>query len=202
MPTATNIPRVFALVLAAGAATRFGAVKQLAPYQGEALARRAVQAAGAVCGDRTVVVLGHEWRAVYESCKPVPGAFVINTEYATGIGTSIAAGAAAIRHVADAILVVLADQPLVTARHLEDLQATWSGGPADIVASSYAGTTGVPALFPRACFDQLCKLDGDTGAQKLLHDPGFSVHSIEFADAALDVDTPSDLLRSVNSARS
>lgn len=189
-------------MLAAGAATRFGANKQLADYQGQPLVRRAVQSASAACGERTVLVLGHEWQAVYEACKPLPGALVLNNEHTRGIGTSIASGVAAIRHAADAVLVVLADQPLVTAGHLKDLQTTWSRGDSDIVASTYAGAVGVPALFSTRCFDQLCSLDGDTGAQSLLHDSRYALQTVEFADAALDVDTPADLVRSANNVRS
>ena len=201
MPIAPKHARIFAIVLAAGAATRFGSNKQLAEYRGEPLVRRAARVASSACGSRTVLVLGHEWRTVYTACKPFPGGFVLNTDYASGIGTSIATGVAAIRHVADAVLVVLADQPLVSAEHLQALQSSWSGKDKDIVASTYAGTTGVPALFPAGCFDQLCSLDGDKGAQALLYDSTYVLRTIENQDAELDIDTPADLLRSGNSAR-
>lgn len=201
MPISQAHARIFAVVLAAGAATRFGATKQLADYQGASLARRAARLADSACSGQSVLVLGHEWQAVYAACKPIPGGFVLNTDYSRGIGTSIAAGVAAVRHVADAVLVILADQPLISTEHLQALQSAWSGNQRDIVASTYAATTGVPALFPAGCFERLCALDGDNGAQTLLSDSGYELQTIAFEDAALDIDIPADLLRSGNIAR-
>jgi len=201
MPTAPDSARVFAVVLAAGTATRFGTTKQVASYRNKPLVQRAAQVASSACNDRAVLVLGHDWRAVYEVCRPFPGGFVLNTDYARGIGTSIAAGVSAIRHTAGAVLIVLADQPLITTKHLRALQSAWGGRDMEIVASAYADTVGVPALFAAGCFDHLCSLDGDRGAQSLLNDSRFSLQTVEFHEAAVDIDTPGDLLKIANSAR-
>jgi molybdenum cofactor cytidylyltransferase len=201
MPTAPDCARVFAVVLAAGAATRFGRTKQIADYRDEPLVRRAAQVASSACNDQVVLVLGHDWRAVYKACRPFYGGLVLNTDYARGISTSIATGVGAIRHAADAVLIVLADQPLITVEHLRALQSAWSGRDMEIVASAYADTVGVPALFSAGCFDHLCSLDGDRGAQSLLNDSRFSLQTVEFADAAVDIDTPGNLLSPANSAR-
>ncbi len=202
MRSRTNCDRVFAVILAAGAATRFGSCKQLADFSGEPLVRRATRTAAEICGNRSVLVTGHRWRDVQVASRPSPGCFVINDAYECGLGSSLALGVTAVRHTAEAVLVLLADQPLVTVGHLRMLLAGWRGDPGVIVASEYAGAAGVPALFPATCFDRLCALRGDSGAQSLLRDPGYQVRTIRFADAAMDVDTPADLVSAERNAHS
>lgn len=199
MPASANPNPVFAVLLAAGAATRFGANKQLAAFGDEPLVARAMRLANQACGDRAVLVTGHGWSDVRAACQSLPGFFVINDQYTRGIGSSLALGVRSVRHAAGAVLVLLADQPLLTVAHLRSLLSAWSGDDKEIVACAYAGTAGVPALFPAGCFDRLCALDGDTGAQSLLRDAEFTIRKIECAAAAIDIDTPADLVRSANS---
>jgi CTP:molybdopterin cytidylyltransferase MocA len=88
---------------------------------------------------------------------------------------------------------MLADQPLITAGHLRALIDNWSGADDEIVATSFAESVGPPVLFPRACFDDIAMLEGDSGGKQLLHDERFRLATIQFEAAALDVDTPEDL---------
>ena len=192
---------VYAIVLAAGSAARFGSTKQLAELDNISLARRATTLAAKCCESRSVLVLGHDWNAVWDACTPLRGFLIINDNYEAGIGTSIALAVQSIRHVASAVLVLLADQPLITVAHVAALIDGWSGDEQEIVATSYADTKGVPALFPAACFDQLATLNGDQGARALLNDAQFNVRKIVFEDAAVDVDTTADLARISRNAR-
>jgi molybdenum cofactor cytidylyltransferase len=197
---ATNF--VFAAVMAAGSASRFGSSKQLAELDGTPLVQRALDIAAAACDRQTALVVGHNWEAVIAVCDPLPDFFVCNDDYGVGFGTSIAQAVRSLQHVAHAIIVLLADQPLITAEHLRALQTAWSGAENEIVATAYAGTTGTPVLFPRACFKDLAILDGDVGARQLLSDRRFHVKTIAFEPAAADVDTPEDLRRISRNARS
>ena len=164
MVTAANSSNIYAIVLAAGSATRFGSSKQLAEWNGEKLVRRATAVAAKSCGTRTILVTGHDWNAVCDVCKPLSGCFVINEKHAAGIGTSLALAVRSIRHVASAVIVILADQPMVSAEHISNLIEQWSGDEREIVASAYANTCGVPALFASASFEKLGALTGDQGA--------------------------------------
>jgi molybdenum cofactor cytidylyltransferase len=184
---------VFALVLAAGSASRFGSTKQVESFDGIPLVRRAMAAANEVFGDRTTLVVGHDWWTVKDVCEPQTGFMIYNDRFGDGIGTSIASGARSLRHVARAIIVMLADQPLITAGHLRALIDNWSGADDEIVATSFAESVGPPVLFPRACFDDIAMLEGDSGGKQLLHDERFRLATIQFEAAALDVDTPEDL---------
>jgi len=184
---------VFAVVLAAGKASRFGATKQLALYQGAALVRRATRLAAEVCGERSALIVGHAWREVYEACRPLDGFLIVNEAYAAGIGTSIARAIASLSHAADAVIIMLADQPLITARHLRALRDSYSGAANEIIATQFSGTLGPPCLYSRACFTDLAKLDGDSGGRHLLRDQRFRVASVPFEPARIDIDRQSDL---------
>lgn len=192
----TNKHDVFALVLAAGSASRFGATKQLAEIDGVPLVRRATDAAAAVCGNHVAIVVGHDWRAVSEAGLATGGFLVCNERYADGLGSSIARGVRSLRHVADAVLVMLADQPLVTADHLRTLVTAWSGAGDEIIATEFDGSLGPPVLFGRDCFDELASLTGNSGGKQLLSDVRFRTRSVDFEPAAFDIDTPEDLARS------
>ncbi len=186
-------PRLFALVLAAGLSERFGAVKQLAHYRGQPLAAHALRIAESVCSNRTLLVTGHHGAAVHEACAPIAGFRVHNSDYRRGLASSIAHGVAALRHAADGVLVLLADQPLIDQQHLARLAARWSAAPERVVATAYAGKSGVPVIFPQRLFDDLCKLTGGNGAQVLLQRCGSDILTVHCEAAATDVDRPEDL---------
>lgn len=184
---------VFAVVLAAGSSTRFGRVKQLEPFNGLSLAANAIRKTESVCGARSVLVLGKEWQAIAASCEPLAGFFVINDEYEQGLATSIACGIRAVADNADGILLMLADLPLVTTEHLQNLLAAWEDSPRSIVASEFEDTLGPPVVFPRIDFDALLRLSGDRGARPVIDANLERVLPIACEEAAFDIDRPEDL---------
>lgn len=186
-------PNIFAVVLAAGAATRFGSTKQTAKIGHESLVRRASELARRVCGDRTLLVAGHDLAAVVRSAERQCQFVVVNNRYPDGIGTSIAVAAASLAHAADAILLVLADQALITPGHLHQLLETWPGSDTHIVATAFGHSLGPPVLLPRATFAHLTALSGDRGARSLFDDDRFEFSAVPFQDAHIDIDTPDDL---------
>jgi len=157
------------------------------------LLERAEATASEVCGGRVITVLGHDHGTVFKAMNASSGFVVVNEDYRAGLGTSIAAAVRACRGAADAIIVLLADQPLVTAAHLQDLVASWSGSGNEIVASSYSGTRGPPVLFPRLAITAMTSLSGDEGARSLLNDDRFRVKTVRFEPGAFDIDTREDL---------
>lgn len=185
--------RTYAVVLAAGSATRYGSTKQLAEIDGTSLVARAVQTANAACAGRSVVVLGHDAPRVAGALRPADGFAVVNDRYEDGLGTSLARAVASVRHVAGAVVVMLADQPGVSAQHIRNLQQAWGGQQDEIVATAFGGTLGPPVLFASGCFDELQKLAGDAGGKHLFDDERFRLATIAFEPASLDVDTPDDL---------
>lgn len=184
---------VFAVILAAGTSSRYGSTKQIASIDGVPLVQRAAGMAKQVCGDRVLTVVGHDATNVLQGLHVNSGFIVVNDAYQSGLGSSIAAAACACPPQADALLLLLADQALVTENHLKTLLRHWSGATDEIVATAYGDTEGPPVILPRATFEELRGLSGDTGARKLFRDPRFRFQSVPFEDAAVDIDTPADL---------
>ena len=191
---------VAAIVLAAGGSSRMGSPKQLLRLDGETLVRRAATTALASRCKPVFVVVGAEARAVTREIEDLPVVRVENVHWTQGIGSSIRAGveaAAMAQPPPDAVLITLADQPAVTSELFDQLVAASEAAPAGLVACTYAGTLGVPALFARRHFDALRCLAGDTGGKALLAAHAEAVVRVAFPLAAFDLDTPGDYQRLV-----
>ena len=188
-----------AVVLAAGASRRFGSPKQLANYRGETLVARSVRLAYEAGAETVCVVLGYRagliLRALQESDVSLIGTSTVrNPRWREGMGRSLACGVRALDQRARAVLVCLADQPLLETGDLVRLVQVWRASPRSVVASRYDGKPGVPALFPRSHFAALKSLSGDRGARVLLASSS-NVLSVPMPRAAVDVDDPRDLER-------
>jgi molybdenum cofactor cytidylyltransferase len=92
----------------------------------------------------------------------------------------------------EAVIIVVCDQPLVTSLHLKTLIQKYRTTKKAIIASAYANTIGVPALFNRSVFQKLLNLEDSQGAKKILMEMTGSVLSVDFPDGAVDLDTPED----------
>jgi molybdenum cofactor cytidylyltransferase len=191
---------IYAIVLGAGVSRRFGAPKLLQPWKGRPLLQHALEAAQAACPARVCLVVGHEHAAVSDAAGGLADRIVHNPDYALGLGSSIAHGVRACGDEADAVMLVLADQPLVTPSHLLTIIASWSGNPESIVATQFGDAKGPPVLFGRKHFAALENLSSDVGARQVLQDNAGAVSLVRFEDAATDVDTPADL-RDLNAPR-
>jgi len=185
---------LYSIVLAAGASTRFGGIKQLVRIDGRPLLHTTVSRAVEVAGAATIVVLGANAAELAPLLTHTPATIVVNRDWREGIGSSIRAGVARLPAACTGAMLMLADQAAVTAQDLQRLVGTWRRQPEYIAAALYAGATGVPAVFPRASFRQLAELRGDIGARMLLQRNPDRVVRVPMDSAALDIDTPEDLL--------
>lgn len=182
-------------MLAAGASTRLGFPKQLVMHEGEPLVRRTAATAIKAGASPVVVVLGANADAIAPSLSGLASVTtIVNPKWSDGLSTSLTAGIAEVLAISscDGVLVVLADQAFVDAAALERLLATFDGE-RRIVASAYAGTVGVPAVFGREHADELMRLKGDSGAGSWLRDRPGEVTRIPLEAATFDIDTASDL---------
>ncbi|MBP3963336.1 nucleotidyltransferase family protein [Paenibacillus lignilyticus] len=96
----------------------------------------------------------------------------------------------------DAVLIALADQPFVNATLLKRLVSVYQEDPTvDYVASGYGDVAGPPVIFNKSMFPQLCELEGDAGARKLLKSPKYRGRVVRYAAewAFIDVDTKDQL---------
>ena len=173
--------KVLAVVLAAGSSRRLGRPKQLLEFRGRPLVRHAAIVALAAGAAETAVIGPFQ-----DALKGLPVTVLPNDEAEEGISASIrlAVDHARGRH----ILFTLCDQPLVTSDHLRELMAK----KASIVATSYAETVGVPAIFAPELAGELRALSGDVGARAVINAHRPEVVSVRFEAAAVDIDTLAD----------
>lgn len=186
---------VFGVVLAAGESRRFGAPKQLAEFDGAPLVRAAADVARRCFGARSLLVVGHEAEAVARAAGGGCEFLLVNDRYVDGLGSSVALAASVLAPVADAVVLLLADQPLIEADHVRRLVAGWSGRARHALATDYGNGWGPPVLIPKGLFGELQSLDGDRGAHALLESPDVELERLRFTPAGVDVDTPDDLQR-------
>ena len=95
----------------------------------------------------------------------------------------------------DAIVLLLCDQPFVTARLIASLIAAHRKMGRSIVASNYGGSYGVPALFGKSHFAELATLKSQSGAKRIIQNNLDDVHFVNFSAGVIDIDTPEDLTR-------
>jgi molybdenum cofactor cytidylyltransferase len=193
--TNDDAPTLYAIVLAAGASSRFGSPKQLVRVDGRPLMHTLVSRAVEIAGHSTLVVLGANAAELAPLLRHTPATVVINRDWSEGLASSIRAGIGRLPGFCTGAMLVLGDQAAVTAEDLRRLAGTWRRQPDYIVAAQYGSTTGAPAIFPRSCFRDLMELRGDRGAGVLFHRNPTRVVRVPMDSAALDIDTPEDLLR-------
>lgn len=183
------------IVLAAGASSRMGAPKQLLSYNGVAFLQRAITSALGVGAGATIVVLGANAHEVRDTVTDGHVRIAVNADWQEGIASSIRCGVKeliATMTEAEAVLIMLCDQPFVTTAILNELINTAQHTEKDIVACAYNNIVGVPALFKRSAFSELMTLQGDVGARRVIENNAGSVQVVPFEQGEVDIDTPAD----------
>jgi len=178
-------------VLAAGEGSRFaGGTKQLAELRGRPLIEHALAAVAGL--SPRVVVLGHAAEEILAAADLQGAEPVVCDGWREGQAASLRCGIAALGGV-DAAVVVLGDQPRITAEAVSAIAA--AAGRGDAARATYRGTPGHPVLLGRALLDRAGELRGDVGFRDLLAQA--DVHDVEvggLADPA-DIDTREELSR-------
>lgn len=188
------------IILAAGASTRLGRPKQLLPWQGVTLLQHAVKTALTVT-TQPVVVTGANGEHFAAALDPGQVKLVFNPNWQQGIASSIRCGLQALLNRTpepDQVIFMVCDQPFVTPELLLDLINEQQKSRKPIVASAYADTLGIPALFDKSLFSQLLDLQGDTGARRLIQQNSEDVASVVFEQGVYDIDTVVDYEDLVN----
>jgi CTP:molybdopterin cytidylyltransferase MocA len=187
---------VAGVLLAAGDGSRLGQPKALVIVGGQSLARRGIELLRAGGATPVIVVTG----AVSLDEADLAAASVIsvhNPRWQTGMGSSLAAGLAAVPADCTAAVLALADQPLVGPEAVRRLIAAHAAG-ASLAVACYDGQPRNPVLISREHWAEVARAAaGDTGARPFLRAHPDLVTSIECADTGRpdDIDTREDLAR-------
>jgi molybdenum cofactor cytidylyltransferase len=192
-------PSTAIIILAAGASTRMGRPKQLLRYGGHTLLRKAAEVAAASICRPLLVVLGAYVGQLHSEIDDLPAQQVMNERWGEGMGSSIRAGLEALElsdreHVTDSVVLMLCDQPFVTAAVINNLVTAFRSNGKGIVASEYGETVGVPAVFGRETFAELTKMSSTAGAKHIIAAHAPDVVRVPFPKGNTDIDTPEDYL--------
>ncbi|MGH9379060.1 MAG: nucleotidyltransferase family protein [Thermoanaerobaculia bacterium] len=190
---------VSGVLLAAGASSRFAGrrPKQLAPFAGEPLVRRAARTALASRLRELIAVVGFAPAMVREALAGLVLRVVENPDFRDGQASSLRTGLAAIDPAARAVLILPCDQPLLTAADLDRLITAHESAHAWIVLPRASRRRGAPTLFDRSLFGDLARLEGDAGGRQLFERLADRILEVELPDprSLEDVDTAEDLIR-------
>jgi len=182
------------IVLAAGEARRFGSTKQIEIMEGKPLAQHAIDALDEAGADEVLVISGHDADAVEAALTlPERGRFVRNPSYRDGQATSLAAAFHEVDDDSEASVVLMADQPGVTAEDRRALVDRFHATRKQIVRLRFSDGPG-PALLSREIYAEAGHLHGDVGARVLIASHPEWVEEVELDRAApSDIDAPTDL---------
>jgi molybdenum cofactor cytidylyltransferase len=187
--------RIGAIVLAAGGASRMGQPKQLLAFQGKTLVRRAAESALQGGCEPVVVVTGAATQSVTDAVKDLPVHPRFNSQWSTGMGSSITAGIRSLLmldpHI-EAAIILPCDQARIDSGVISVLIERFVAAGKPIAACVYSGTIGTPCCFDQSMFAQLQSLNGDSGAKSLLRRHVDQVSTFDWPQGAFDVDTPDD----------
>jgi molybdenum cofactor cytidylyltransferase len=193
-------PFVTGLVLGAGGSQRLGRPKQLLPYRDGTLLGHVVGVARTCSWHQLLVALGSAAGEVAEEVDLEGAEVVVNDAYGEGCSSSIAAALRAVDPRCDVLVLMLGDQPGVTAATVATLLA--GRGDAPLAVCRYDDGRGHPIAFARDTFGALADMHGDKGVWRLLDQRGAEVTEVRIDGAIpLDVDTEEDYAAVLASAR-
>lgn len=179
------------VVLAAGESSRMSGSKQLLMLNGASLLKRSVATATST-GAHVVTVLGANFKEHKKQISSLYTGIVFNLDWKKGMGSSLKKGLHYL-HTQNpdlsAVIVMVCDQPQLSTEVLQKLVEEFRKDNT-IVASSYNGTLGVPAIFGRDHFKDLLKIDDQQGAKPLLQK--YDAVGMPFHGGDLDIDTDQD----------
>lgn len=182
---------VTGLVLAAGSSNRLGRPKQLLPFRGTTLLGATLEVARQCDFSQLLVTIGGAAASVLATV-PLDGVELVdNPDFGTGCGSSISAAVAHVDSASEGIVLMLGDQPGVSAEAVRRLVD--EGGTSQAAVCRYADGRGHPFWFARSVFDDLRSLHGDKAVWKVLESGRYSVAEVAIdSTVPIDVDTWAD----------
>ncbi|RLD86455.1 MAG: nucleotidyltransferase family protein [Bacteroidetes bacterium] len=183
-------PKIAIIILAAGASSRMGKIKQLLSWKQTTLIGNAIEQALDSKADDVFVVLGANYQLISKEIKQENITIIYNKNWTLGMGSSIVCAMDFFdkKHKKyDGVLITLVDQPLIDVIYFNMLINKFIDN--NIIASKYKNRVGVPAIFSLKYFNELRQLNGDIGARNLILKHINDVKKIDAFDKIQDIDS-------------
>jgi molybdenum cofactor cytidylyltransferase len=190
-------------VLAAGSSSRLGRPKQLLDLAGKPVLQHVLDSAAHSTVDRIVLVLGHAAADVFAVLRLPPHTeLAINAEHEQGQSTSLRSGLRSASAAAQAVVVLLGDQPGIRSEAIDAVVLAWREGGGPVVQASYQGQPAHPMLFDRSTWSELGQARGDEGARGILASHPAWCQTVELGGLPPeDIDTEEDYARAKEAFR-
>lgn len=197
MTEASNLQKkkIGIIILAAGESSRMQQPKQLLKFKGKTLLRRAAETALASDCGKICVILGANFETLEKEISDLPVQIIFNQNWRSGMSSSLKIGLEKLLESEpelSAVLVMLCDQPFVSADLLNRLTGNFQTRQSLVAACEYSETIGVPAIFSEYLFDEILSLSSKGGAKDLIKKYENLIVKISAPEVAFDVDTPED----------
>jgi len=185
------------IILAAGRSARLGSPKQLLNYRGKTLLQHSIDTALESQASPVIVILGSVKETIEKQLDQTQIIILENTAWESGMASSISYGINKLNTIApdsEAAILMVCDQPYVSASLLNELINKHLESGQSIIASSYENTLGTPALFHKSLFSELSALEGESGAKSLIKKYNLQTRSVSFDQGSIDIDTRENYL--------
>ena len=188
---------ISALLLAAGESRRMGDFKQLLRLGDKSFVEHCVDNLLASCIGEVIVVTGHRESEVQSAIGDRPVIFAHNSEYKSGMSSSIKRGIRAVSESSDACVLALVDQPLIDSNVVNRIIETYEKARALIVIPTYQGKNGHPILLDITLKEEILNMDFSQGLREVVHAHPGETERIEVSDQRVleDCDSPEDYMR-------
>lgn len=185
------MPKTAILILAAGESKRMGEPKQLLPYNNSTLLLHSIEQANSIKYSDVFIVIGAHFADIFKSIRGQKVTILKNNNWEDGMGSSLSKGIELIKkkNNYDRVLVTLADTPLVTKEHYEELISLSDTTGKRIILTNYEEVAGVPAIFDKSLFNELSLLSDNEGAKPVVKKYKKEVLKMTSKTPFFDVDT-------------
>lgn len=189
--------RIGAVLLAAGEGRRMGGItKCLIRLEGVPLITRHLIALRGACVNDVVVVTGHARENVEEQARNFPVTLAHNEMYASGRQGSVRVGLAALTGSFDAVLILLADQPLIGAGDLVELISAFKTRPnGHVLVPMVESQRGNPVVIDDSARSSILSSEGNFGCRQFIDRHPELVQKYETRNQSFitDLDTLNDV---------
>jgi molybdenum cofactor cytidylyltransferase len=185
---------ISAIILAAGKSTRIGVCKQLLKLKGKTMIEFTLNNVKKSNVDEIIVVLGFMASEISKVVRV--NNIIVNKDYEKGLSSSLKKGLKAVNKHTEAVIVILADQPLVNGDVINLLISHYRKTKAKIIVPIHEGNRGNPVLIDKSLFHKINNLTGDIGARFIIkkYEKYVSGVSVNTNTVLIDIDTNRDYL--------